>query len=258
MMESWNTVLSNIPKIPLFQNSMIQYILTDIEGTTTDILFVHKVLFPYSYEKLADFVRTHATELAVAECILETQQTLLEEQDQDADLEQVIETLLDWIREDRKHPALKKLQGMIWREGYESGAFQGHVYPDVVPQLDNWRMHGIRIGIYSSGSVEAQKLLFGYTAYGDLNHLFNHYFDTTVGHKKEVQSYQNIIKHIKIPAEQILFLSDVEAELDAAQQAGIQTIQLVRQGTKASEKHKNVKDFSEIDLLTNHFQNIII
>lgn len=227
---------------------MIQYVLTDIEGTTTDISFVHKVLFPYSYQKLPDFVRAHATELAVAECILETQQTLLDEKDQDADLEEVIQILLDWIREDRKHPALKKLQGMIWREGYETGAFQGHVYRDVVPQLENWRMHGIRIGIYSSGSVEAQKLLFGCSEYGDLTPLFNHYFDTSVGHKKEVESYQNIISHINIPAGQILFLSDVEAELDAAQQAGIQTIQLVREGTKASEKHKAVKDFLEIKI----------
>lgn len=227
---------------------MIKYVLTDIEGTTTDILFVHKVLFPYSYQKISDFVRAHATELAVAECILETQQTLLEEKDQDADLEQVIDTLLDWIREDRKHPALKKLQGMIWREGYESGAFQGHVYPDVVPQLENWRMAGIRLGIYSSGSVEAQQLLFSYTEYGNLTYLFNHYFDTSVGHKKEVVSYQNIIDYIKMQPNEMLFLSDVEAELDAAKEADIQTIQLVREGTKPSVKHKTVKDFSEISL----------
>lgn len=225
---------------------MIKYILTDIEGTTTDILFVHKTLFPYAYQKLPHFVHTHADELAIAECILETQQTILEEKDEDADLAEVIEMLLDWIREDRKHPALKKLQGMIWREGYESGAFKGHVYPDVVPQLENWRMQGMRIGIYSSGSVEAQKLLFGCSEYGDLTYLFNHYFDTNVGHKKEVASYQNIIKRITIPADQVLFLSDVEAELDAAQQAGMQTIQLVREGTQASTKYPTAKDFSEI------------
>lgn len=225
---------------------MIKYILTDIEGTTTDILFVHKTLFPYSYQKLPDFVRTHADELAVAEYILETQQTLLEEKDEDADLEQVIEALLDWIREDRKHPALKKLQGMIWREGYESNAFKGHVYSDVVPQLENWRMQGTRIGIYSSGSVEAQKLLFGCSEYGDLTYLFNHYFDTGVGHKKEVQSYQNIAKIVKILPEEILFLSDVEAELDAAKEAGMQSIQLVREGTQPSKNHVTARDFLEI------------
>lgn len=222
---------------------MIKYILTDIEGTTTDISFVHNILFPYAAQKLPDFVRTHATELAVAECMLETQQTLLEEKDEDADIEQVIGALLKWIQEDRKHPALKKLQGMIWREGYETGAFKGHVYPDVVPQLENWRMQGTRIGIYSSGSVEAQKLLFGCSEYGDLTYLFNHYFDTSVGHKKEMDSYKNIITTVKLQPNQILFLSDVEAELDAAKEAGMQTVQLVREGTQRSEKHVTAQDF---------------
>lgn len=126
---------------------MIKYILTDIEGTTTDISFVQDILFPYATQNLADFVRAHADELAVAECILETQETLLDERDEDADLEGVIHILLTWIQEDRKHPALKKLQGMIWREGYETGAFKGHLYPDVAPQLEAWRAQGIRIGI---------------------------------------------------------------------------------------------------------------
>lgn len=225
---------------------MIKYILTDIEGTTTDIFFVHKVLFPYAYQKLPDFVRLHAEEPEVATCIREAQQTIKEEKQLDANLKQVIEMLLEWISTDRKHPALKKLQGMIWREGYETGAFTGHVYPDVVPQLENWRMHGIRIGIYSSGSVEAQRLLFSYTEYGDLNHLFNHNFDTEVGHKREVDAYKNIANKLNLRPEQILFLSDVEAELDAAQAAGMQTIQLVREGTKAGEHHKTVSDFTEI------------
>lgn len=242
---------SIIPKLrhsntPIFHHSMIKYILTDIEGTTTDILFVHKVLFPYSYQKLPDFVRANADEQEVTACIRETQQTIREEKQMDANLKQVIEMLLEWISTDRKHPALKKLQGMIWREGYETGAFTGHVYPDVAPQLENWRMHSIRIGIYSSGSVEAQRLLFSHTEYGDLNHLFNHNFDTSIGHKKEVESYQNIINHIKLQPDQVLFLSDVEAELDAAKKAGMQTIQLVREGTKAGKHHETVSDFSEI------------
>lgn len=227
---------------------MIKYILTDIEGTTTDILFVHKVLFPYSYQKLPDFVRANADEPEVAACVREAQQTIWEEKQLDANLKQVIEMLLEWISTDRKHPALKKLQGMIWREGYETGAFTGHVYPDVVPQLENWRMHGIRIGIYSSGSVEAQRLLFSYTEYGDLNHLFNHNFDTAVGHKREVDSYKNIANKLNLNPEQILFLSDVEVELDAAKEAGMQTIQLVREGTRAGEHHKTVNDFSEIQI----------
>ena len=225
---------------------MIKYILTDIEGTTTDIAFVHKVLFPYAYQKLPDFVRAHASESAVAKYIIETQHTLQEENQIEADLNKIIETLLQWIKEDRKHPALKKLQGMIWREGYETGGFKGHLYPDVLPQIKAWRAKGIGIGIYSSGSVEAQKLLFGYSEYGDLNHLFDHNFDTAVGHKRETESYQNIAKALNLNSEQILFLSDVEAELDAAKEAGMQTLQLIREGTMASEKHKTASHFLEV------------
>ncbi len=227
---------------------MIRYILTDIEGTTTDIAFVHKVLFPYSYQKLPAFVRANADATEVAACIHETQQTIQEEKGVDAHLEQVIETLLEWISTDRKHPALKKLQGMIWREGYETGSFKGHIYPDVVSQLKVWRKQGMGIGIYSSGSVEAQKLLFGYSEFGDLNHLFDHNFDTAVGYKREADSYKNIANKLNLNSEHILFLSDVEAELDAAKEAGMQTLQLVREGTLASEHHKTVSDFSEIKI----------
>lgn len=227
---------------------MIKYILTDIEGTTTDIAFVHKVLFPYAYEKLPAYVRLHERDPLVAEIISEVQQTMLTEKEQIADLEAVIEQLLDWIQEDRKHPALKRLQGLIWREGYETGGFKGHVYPDVVPQLQAWRAKSIGIGIYSSGSVAAQKLLFGYSEQGDLNHLFDHNFDTDVGHKKEADSYRNIAKEIHLPPAEILFLSDVEAELDAAKAAGMHTIQLVREGTSPTQKHATAKDFNEIEL----------
>ncbi|MBK7873520.1 MAG: acireductone synthase [Saprospiraceae bacterium] len=227
---------------------MIQYILTDIEGTTTDIAFVHKVLFPYACQKLPDFVHAHTSESTVSECIIETQHTLQEENQIETDLDKIIETLLHWIQEDRKHPALKRLQGMIWREGYETGAFKGHIYPDVVPQLENWRAQGLGIGIYSSGSVEAQKLLFGYSEYGDLNHLFDHNFDTAVGHKRETESYQNIAKALNLNSEQILFLSDIEAELDAAQEAGMQTIQVVREGTIPSKNHVNAINFAKIKL----------
>ncbi len=245
---------STIPSLPCdaislrstFQYFMIKYILTDIEGTTTDIAFVHQILFPYAAQNLAGFVKAHSDELAVAECILETQETLLDEKDEDADLEEVINVLLTWIREDRKHPALKKLQGMIWREGYETGAFKGQVYPDVVPQLEAWRAQGIRIGIYSSGSVEAQKLLFGCSEYGNLNHLFDNNFDTAVGPKKEANSYENIAAALQLSPEQILFLSDVEAELDASKAAGMQTMQLLREGTQRSEKHPTAASFLAI------------
>ena len=229
--------------------SPLRYILTDIEGTTTNIAFVQEVLFPYSYQKLPDFVRIHVHEEAVAACLADTRQTLLAEHQVDADLEQCIAALLHWIKEDRKHSALKRLQGLIWREGYETGAFRGHVYPDVVPNLRQWRAQGLGIGIYSSGSVAAQQLLFGHTDYGNLNDLFDHYFDTAVGHKREPESYQRISATLTLPSLQILFLSDVEAELDAAQDAGMRTTQLVRPGTTPSAQHPTAKDFSEVSSL---------
>jgi enolase-phosphatase E1 len=193
-------------------------------------------------------VRAHAQDEAVKACLLQTQQTLLEEGKNAEGVEMLIVTLLDWIKTDRKHPALKTLQGLLWQEGYETGAFQGHVYPDVLPRLQQWRAQGIGLGIYSSGSVAAQRLLFGYSVFGDLNNLFDHNFDTAVGHKKEPAAYQHILQVLGLPAEALLFLSDVEAELDAAQAVGIKTIQLVREGTVASERHLKVTEFGEIEL----------
>jgi enolase-phosphatase E1 len=224
----------------------MQFILTDIEGTTTDIHFVHKVLFPYAYEKLPGFVQAHLRDPAVRTALEQTRQTLQAEGLPAEDTEALVEGLRAWITADRKHPALKQLQGLIWEEGYLSGAFQGHVYPDVVPALERWKQQGLRLGIYSSGSVAAQKLLFGYSVYGDLRGFFSHYFDTAVGHKREVSAYQNIASQLGLPAAEILFLSDIEAELDAAQAAGMQGLQLLRPGTLPSLRHAGVGNFAEI------------
>jgi enolase-phosphatase E1 len=224
----------------------IQYILTDIEGTTTDIKFVHQVLFPYSHERISDFVIDHSFEHEVNVCVEFTRSTLVEEGMPDPTGEDIIDALLRWIKEDRKHPALKHLQGLIWREGYLNGDFKGHVYPDVPPVLEKWQQSGLTMGIYSSGSEEAQRLLFGHSDFGDLKPFFSDYFDTEMGPKREVQSYHNIVNRLGIPAEAILFLSDVEAELDAAQAAGMATLQLLREGTVASEKHQRVGSFAEI------------
>lgn len=224
----------------------MQFILTDIEGTTTDINFVHKVLFPYSTEKLPQFVETKLLDAEVALALAQTRATLKEENLPHETTQDLISGLLFWIEEDRKHPALKTLQGLIWAEGYLSGGFKGHVYPDVVPALERWKQQGLRIGIYSSGSVAAQKLLFGYSAYGDLNPFFEANFDTAVGHKREVSSYQNIATQLELSPSEILFLSDIEAELDAAQAAGMQCLQLLRPGTIPSMRHIGVGSFAEI------------
>lgn len=223
---------------------MIQYILTDIEGTTTSVSFVYDTLFPY----FKTHVRVFLTENHSLPEVKEQINSLKEEKGTELSLEEIVQQLLDWTNQDIKHPILKSLQGIVWKKGYEEGELKGHVYADVLPILEKWQQAGIQMGVYSSGSVAAQKLIFGKSILGNLNSFFAHNFDTKIGYKREVTSYQNIQQAIGIDASNILFLSDVEAELDAAQQASYQTIQLVREGTIASQKHPTVSDFSEINL----------
>nr|WP_289135125.1 acireductone synthase [uncultured Halomonas sp.] len=226
-------------------NPTVRAIVTDIEGTTTDINFVHKVLFPYAHAKLPDFLRENAEAPAVAEQIQAVRDVM---QDADASLEAVIATLLHWIDTDQKVTPLKALQGMVWADGYQRGDFTGHLYADVAPALRQWQAEGKALYVYSSGSVQAQKLLFGYSDEGDLTPLFSGYFDTHVGHKREAASYQRILDTLDLPPASVLFLSDVVEELDAAQQAGMQTLQLVREGTQAGTRHPCATRFDEIHL----------
>lgn len=225
---------------------MVSYILTDIEGTTTSISFVHEVLFPYSAAQLAPWVRARAHEPRVQAILQDVADTVQREQGVATDIDGQIATLQQWIREDRKHGALKALQGDLWKDGYESGAFTSHVYADVAPALARWRDRGLRMGVYSSGSVPAQRLLFGHTEAGDLRPFFSDYFDTAVGHKREVQSYRNIVRALGRPAGEILFLSDVPEELDAALEAGMQGIQLLRPGTVPAGRHRGAASFADI------------
>lgn len=226
---------------------MIQYILTDIEGTTTSISFVHDVLFPYSSAHLPNWVRAHAGEDRVKSALAQVRDTASREMGlENPSMDECIGLLMQWIAEDRKHGALKALQGYIWKEGYTSGAFTSHIYPDVAPALARWKKSGMKMGVYSSGSVDAQILLFGHTSEGDLKPYFSDYFDTAVGHKREVKSYEHICTALGLPAGEILFLSDVPEELDAAKAAGMQTIQLLRPGTAASDRHQTAATFAEI------------
>lgn len=223
---------------------MVRYILTDIEGTTTSVNFVYEVLFPYFSTNFKDFVARNNDSEALKVPLQATQATVLAEENRNINASEAVEQLLAWTLEDRKHPALKSLQGLVWQEGYKAGTLKGHLYTDVPPVLATWKKAGLSLGIYSSGSIQAQKLLFGSSDFGDLTPLFSHYFDTSVGNKREVTAYQNIQKEIALPAREILFLSDTEQELDAAKSAGFQTVQLVRGNTIPSAKHKNVANFN--------------
>ncbi|WP_410529181.1 acireductone synthase [Serratia sp. AXJ-M] len=224
---------------------MIRAIVTDIEGTTSDIRFVHQVLFPYARERLAPFIRQHQAEAEVAAPLAALRHEIDQPQ---ADIEQLIAALYRFMDEDRKSTALKALQGIIWRSGYHNGDFRGHLYPEVAGQLSAWQQQGLKLYVYSSGSVEAQKLLFGNSDAGDLQPLFSGYFDTHVGAKRETASYRNIANEIGIAADELLFLSDIHQELDAARAAGWHTCQLIRDDADAQSRHPQVNRFDHIDL----------
>lgn len=224
----------------------MKYILTDVEGTTTSISFVHETLFPFAKERLKAYVQKHASEVAVQNILKATKQTAKEESQKDISNEEATDLLLDWIKNDRKHSALKDLQGLIWEEGYVSGEIKGHVYKDVPVALKAWSEAGLTLGVYSSGSVKAQHSIFQYSTEGNLRAFFKNHFDTAVGHKREVESYARIANELKLNPADILFLSDIKEELDAARTAGMKTIQLVRQNDVVIGDHKTARDFSEI------------
>lgn len=222
----------------------IKAVLTDIEGTTSAVSFVFDVLFPYAAKHLPDFVRQQASRPDVA---AQLQKVRDDSGQPNADVEQVIDILLNWIAEDRKATPLKALQGMVWEQGYDAGQLKGHVYPDAVEALQRWHRQGYRLYVYSSGSIQAQKLIFGCSDAGDLSGLFSGYYDTTSGPKREEQSYRNITTAIGLAAEEIVFLSDIVEELDAAKAAGMATCGLVRDGGEL-KGHVNVASFTGIDL----------
>jgi enolase-phosphatase E1 len=224
---------------------MTKAILTDIEGTTSSLSFVKDVLFPYARERMAEFIRQHAQEAAVKKELEEARRL----SGKNLNEPEVIEQLIRWIDEDRKITPLKSLQGMIWEDGYKKGDFKGHLYEDAVRHLKKWKQAGIRLYVFSSGSVQAQKLLFAHTEYGDLTPLFSGYFDTTIGNKREADSYRKIAEIIGSPPGDILFLSDIKEELDAARVAGMQVTWLVRGGVPdPNATHRQVRNFEEITL----------
>lgn len=224
---------------------MIQAILTDIEGTTSSIAFVKEVLFPYARARMAAFIAEHGTESEVASLIAETCTIAGISLDPEAAAVQ----LVAWIDEDRKVAPLKALQGMIWEEGYRRGDFRGHIYEDAARKLKQWQAAGLALYVFSSGSVQAQKLLFAHTEFGDLTPLFSGYFDTRTGPKQVADAYREIARQIGVAPESVLFLSDIGAELAAAQAAGFKTCLLVRgEFPEHGDVHVIARNFDEIEI----------
>ncbi len=229
-----------------------QAILLDVEGTTSSISFVYDVLFTYAKDHVADFlsrergneaVRTAAAQLAAEAGLADASL------DDPARLQRVVQAALDLMNRDVKSTPLKALQGMIWRNGFEGGQLVSHVFDDVPPALARWADSGLDVRIYSSGSVEAQKLFFAHTAAGDLTRYLRGHYDTTTGPKREASSYTRIAADMGLEPRQILFLSDVGAELDAARQAGMATALAVRPGNRDSGgllDHEPLESFAAI------------
>lgn len=228
---------------------MTTTILTDIEGTAGSISFVREVLFPYARRELPRFVRERGQEPEVRRWL----DQVATEHGAMCEDAMIVETLQGWIDEDRKHTALKALQGMIWADGYGRADFTAHVYPDAVEGLRRWHAAGYPLAVYSSGSVPAQKMFFGHSDAGDLLPLFEAFFDTQVGGKREAASYARIARELGREPGSILFLSDVVAELDAAREAGLRTVLVDRledypqpRGEGESNGHRRVESFDAI------------
>ena len=222
----------------------IQWILTDIEGTTTEVSFVYDILFPYFRAHMDQWKTVDSAPMN--DVLEQTRFLVLEEQSINlSSKEALFDQLRQWSIEDRKVTPLKTFQGMVWEQGFKSGAIKGHMYPDVKPALERWTAMGMKLAIFSSGSIAAQKQLFGFSTEGDLTPYFSAYFDTTTGMKRDEQTYQLIVQQVNAPANSVLFLSDIHQELEAAHAAGLRTLQLVRPGTQANWSWC-VADFSEI------------
>lgn len=216
----------------------IRCVLLDIEGTIIRMEFVKDVLFPYAKKHMASFLLAHQKNSVVSRWAAVCQETIAQESGVRPSYEDLIGILDQWIDEDRKHQGLKALQGMLWEEGYRVGAFVPDLYVDVTPSLRSWRQNDLKLAIYSSGSEQAQRLLLKYTTDGDLTPLFSYFFDTSIGPKKEPDSYRRIADCLGFPPEEILFLSDAESELDAAVAAGLAVIHVVRPGTSPGSRKR--------------------
>ncbi|MCL1059378.1 acireductone synthase [Shewanella gelidimarina] len=223
----------------------IRAIVVDTAGTTTDLNFIEDILFPYSAKALPAFLEENQHNVLVENCICDVQDIALEP---DADLVRVTEILLQWISEDRKATPLKTIQGLIWKQGYANGEFKGHIFPDFIEALDGYKQKGLRVYSFSSGSVDAQKLLFGNSDAGDLTDKFNGHFDTRTGNKRFKQAYCNILNTISLSPKQILFVSDVLEELKAASEAGLNVAQMVRDDSQRTGDFKQVSSFAELDI----------
>lgn len=236
----------------------VRGLLLDVEGTTTPVSFVYDVLFPYARAHVRDFLRRAADQPGIRDDVAQLYKEHKTDESQgvavpawdatrpESVLESAAAYALFLMAADRKATGLKSLQGRIWKEGYGSGALRGQVYPDVPPAFARWRRQGRAIAVFSSGSVLAQQLLFSTTPAGDLTRHIQAHFDTGVGSKREAASYGLIARKLGRAPEQVLFLSDTTAELDAARGSGLLTALCAREGEPPASSHAVVRTFDPV------------
>ncbi len=229
-----------------------QGMLLDVEGTTSSISFVYDVLFAFARQHVAGFLEAHRDEPVVrglAAQLAAEAGADVHGLDDPAATTRIALAAVDLMNRDVKSTPLKTLQGLIWRRGFDSGELVSHVFDDVPPALEQWAGSGLDVRIYSSGSIEAQRLFFGHTSFGDLTPLLRGHYDTTTGPKREASSYAKIAADMRMEPRQILFVSDVGTELDAARSAGMATALAVRPGNREPGgllDHEPISSFTEI------------
>ena len=227
-------------------------VVLDIEGTTSATGFVVDVLYPYSRSRFGELLVERRGDPDVARAVAQVRELLAEP---DADDARVEKALNAWLDEDRKATPLKTLQGIIWSEGFARGDLVSHFYDDVLPALRAWHAAGVRLHVYSSGSVAAQRAWFRSSPEGDLLPLVAGLYDTeNAGPKQEARSYRVIASALGLAAApgRILFLSDRPGELDAAREAGWRTVGIRRPGEPYYEQgvgdHAQAGTFDEITI----------
>jgi len=240
----------------------LQHVLLDIEGTTCPVSFVGEVLFPYAQQQLPVFLAEQAQNPTVKNLIDKVFEALSQDTDPEAvslgkrhaakNIEAATNYLSWLIEKDRKLTPLKELQGLIWRQGYDKGILKAPLYADVPEALKRWRDAGLRLSVYSSGSVNAQKLLYQHSTYGDLSNLFDHWFDTNTGGKHYPESYGTIAKALNTNPDQVVFISDRKSELKAAQEAGFKVVFSQREGNPETDpgNYIEIKNYANLNLIS--------
>ena len=241
---------------------MISHILLDIEGTTCPVSFVTEDLFPYAQSALKDFLERHKDDASISRLINNAEDEWMQDQDEESTtLRQQSEKMQQpkylrvesylqlLIALDKKSTTLKDIQGKVWKEGYTTGKITSHLFEDAYKSLKKWQKQGFILGIYSSGSVEAQRLLYKYTSRGDIENLFSHWFDTHIGNKKEQISYTTIASAMACKPQNILFISDNSDECDAAKRASLRTLYSLRKGNpqQDAKNHPIISNLGDVD-----------